>query len=276
MTAGVSSSRVNTSTTQLQQFSNRSDPSSRWSKFIECESSWTNDDLMVEILRVPNGTIQVQFFRCNFRDMDFSFLDLPNWKNLSRLYVTYGTLVEFKSMPFLPGLTALFVGVSDFRQWYDPRLTPNLKEIRLMEIPSDAVAEPILNTIRLGYWNQLEMLAFEFTNMTRIPSMVNDFYRLHMFEFRYSSMLKTLPTGTFTARFNPKYIRIDDCGLTSIEVGAFQGRFSVSEYIKIRALNSLLYYYFQSQETITIAQSLFKAYPWKELIKLCSVLFSIL
>jgi len=195
-------------------------------KHIKCTSNWTSSEILTQVQTLPNDTTKLTFIDCNLRNVDFSFLaEFANMRNLQHLTVNGGSLVRFNSMPFLPNLITIYVGVPDFRQWYDPAMTPNLKNVTLAGLAGERYVEHVLATLWFGYWNTLEGLTIKETSLTRVPSVVNDFYRLHSFDLSSNEMLNHLASGTISARSNPHYLSFANCGIISIESGAFQGNF---------------------------------------------------
>ena len=193
-------------------------------KDIKCTSNWTSSEILTQVQTLPNDTTKLTFIDCNLRNVDFSFFaEFANMRNLQHLTVNGGSLVRFNSMPFLPNLITIYVGVPDFRQWYDPAMTPNLKNVTLAGLAGERYVEHVLATLWFGYWNTLEGLTIKETSLTRVPSVVNDFYRLHSFDLSSNEMLNHLASGTISARSNPHYLSFANCGIISIESGAFQG-----------------------------------------------------
>ena len=189
---------------------------------IECNSNYPGRDIAADLVHYSRDYTSIEFLNCDLTTLDFGFL--AEFPALDALYVEGGSLEEFHGMPTLPVLTWAQIAVPNFRTFWGPGLTPSLGCLILEMISDDAAIDNIL-TSALFYKESIWLLYLSRSGATRIPPMAIEFPDLNIFDYNFNNQTRRLTAGTFPSTFRPGAIFVDDCNITEIEPGTFEGKF---------------------------------------------------
>jgi len=204
---------------------------------IECNSNYPGRDIAADLVHYSRDYTSIEFLNCDLTTLDFGFL--AEFPALDALYVEGGSLEEFHGMPTLPVLTWAQIAVPNFRTFWGPGLTPSLGCLILEMISDDAAIDNIL-TSALFYKESIWLLYLSRSGATRIPPMAIEFPDLNIFDYNFNNQTRRLTAGTFPSTFRPGAIFVDDCNITEIEPGTFEGDFFGRVlYLRGSALESL-------------------------------------
>jgi len=190
---------------------------------FDCSPGYSVEQLRADVRQQPRDLAQLHFINCDLSTLDFYFLG--DYPDLFYLSVDGGSLVQFNGMPVVSGLRDVRVATTDFRRWYDASRTPKLNSVHLGRVAGDAVVDQLLDSLS-AYNDSLRYLHLERSELTRVPSKVNLFGKLSAFHFTANRRTTALTAGTFPATFTPDVINIQNCGITTVETGAFEGDFA--------------------------------------------------
>lgn len=196
------------------------------------------------------STRELKIISCDLNSTDLGFLS--SFERLSWLTFKYCDHFDLalwsNSAPLLTNLNDLsIIESSDLNKWnMFPHLTRGLLLVTLSGngIGNDAM-DRILQWISSFSASTLYSLGISYNNLTRIPPLVSSFNELSSLDMmgQEEPGLGSLPSGALKLSPSLEFHRLNllDCGITTIEPGAFQGVFlKSSEDSKMIVLICLL------------------------------------
>ena len=192
--------------------------------YFNCNYAFTSRDIAAQLANLPRDESSITFKGCDLTTFDFG--SLAEFKELRRLQVNGGSLVEFRGMPYLPTLREVSIIVENFAKFWPPGLTPSLDYIDLARLPNDMALDGVLNSIDSSYKGNLTYLVIRNTGATRVPlNIIQEFPNLYSFILNYNKNIRSLTTGSFPSRTNLIVLDLSNNNITIIEPGTFEGKF---------------------------------------------------
>ncbi len=177
------------------------------------------------------------FLNCDFSRTDFAFLKGFARLHLFRIGFSYVHLQTWATLPLLPSLSALEIfqdvskKVNELSGSNFPKLWSGLEKLGLEYCQiSDEGMERILDWALVLSGKTLRALHITGNYLTRIPKQITYFTELHTLQMNNQVITNsTSGIGIITANSlnfikPPKYVRLDNCSINSIEARAFQGK----------------------------------------------------